>query len=59
MIKIIRFRLHPTTSQEQKLDEIFTIYNKIKRIGYNHYFELIKVDDWHKFWNSIEIPNSL
>ncbi len=44
MIKTIRFRLHPTTSQEQKLHKIFTIYNKIKRIGYKHYFELINTD---------------
>jgi DNA-binding FadR family transcriptional regulator len=26
--------LHPTSSQEQKLQEIFTIYNKVKRKGY-------------------------
>ncbi|MBY8982806.1 MAG: helix-turn-helix domain-containing protein [Candidatus Lokiarchaeota archaeon] len=59
MIKTIRFRLHPTTSQEQKLHKVFTIYNKIKRIGYNHYFKLIEVNDWHKFWNFIEITNIL
>ncbi|NVM34929.1 MAG: IS200/IS605 family element transposase accessory protein TnpB [Candidatus Lokiarchaeota archaeon] len=40
MKQTIKFRLHPTASQEQKLHEIFTIYNKIKRIGYNHYFKL-------------------
>jgi len=40
MIQTIRFRLHPTASQEQKLHEIFTIYNKVKRVGYKHLFEL-------------------
>ena len=40
MKQTIKFRLHPTASQEQKLYEIFTIYNKVKRIGYNLYFEL-------------------
>ncbi|MHA1104153.1 MAG: IS200/IS605 family accessory protein TnpB-related protein [Promethearchaeota archaeon] len=30
----VTFRLHPTASQERKLHEIFTIYNKVKRVGY-------------------------
>ncbi len=44
MKQTIKFRLHPTASQEQKLHEIFTIYNKIKRIGFNRYFELRHTD---------------
>ena len=44
MKQTIKFRLHPTVSQEQKLHEIFTIYNKIKRIGFNRYFELRHTD---------------
>ncbi len=39
MKQTIRFRLHPTPSQEQKLCEIFTIYNRVKRKGYNLFFE--------------------
>ena len=39
MIQTIKFRLHPTPSQEQQLHEIFTIYNKIKRKGYNFFFK--------------------
>ena len=35
----IIFRLHLTASQEQKLYEIFTIYNKVRRIGYKLLFE--------------------
>ncbi|KKM60393.1 hypothetical protein LCGC14_1542300, partial [marine sediment metagenome] len=44
MKQTIKFRFHPTVLQEQKLHEIFTIYNKIKRIGYKHYFELRDTD---------------
>jgi len=40
MRQTIKFRLHPTASQENKLHEIFTIYNKAKRVGYKLYFEL-------------------
>jgi predicted transposase len=40
MIQTIKFRLHPTASQEAKLHEIFTIYNKVKRIGYKLLFQL-------------------
>jgi len=36
----IKFRLHPTASQEQKLHEIFTIYNRVKRVGYKLFYEL-------------------
>jgi len=39
MKQTIKFRLHPTTSQEQQLHKIFTIYNKVKRKGYNLLFE--------------------
>jgi IS605 OrfB family transposase len=39
-----KFRLHPTASQEQKLHEVFTIYNKIKRIGYTLLCGLRDVD---------------
>ena len=34
MKQTIKFRLYPTASQEQKLHEIFAIYNKVKRTGY-------------------------
>jgi len=40
----VKFRLHPTTSQEQKLHEIFTIYNKVKRVGYKLFFGLKNTD---------------
>jgi len=40
MITTVKFRLHPTASQEQKLLEIFTIYNRVRRAGYKHYFTL-------------------
>ena len=40
MKQTIKFRLHPTTSQEQKLYEIFTIYNKVKRAGYKKLLNL-------------------
>lgn len=39
MKQTIKFRLHRTISQEQNLHEIFTIYNRIRRIGYNLFFE--------------------
>jgi len=44
MITTIKFRLHPTASQEQKLQEIFTIYNRVRRAGYKLYFTLKDVD---------------
>ncbi len=40
MKQTIKFRLHPTVSQEQKLHEIIAIYNKIKRVGYKLFFQL-------------------
>ena len=40
----VKFRLHPTTSQEQKLHEIFTIYNKIKRVSYKSFHRLKDTD---------------
>ncbi|WP_287582605.1 helix-turn-helix domain-containing protein [Candidatus Borrarchaeum sp.] len=38
MIQTIKFRLYPNEAQEQKLHEIFAIYNRVKRIGYNLLF---------------------
>ena len=38
------FRLHPTASQEECLHEIFTIYNRVKRIGYKLLFQLKDTD---------------
>ena len=32
--------MYPTGSQERRLHEIFTIYNRVKRIGYKLFFEL-------------------
>ena len=40
MIHTIRFRLYPSNSQERRLQEIFTIYNKVKCIGYKLPFKL-------------------
>lgn len=47
MIQTIKFRLHPTPSQEKQLHEIFTIYNQVKRIGYKLLFQL-KDKDYNK-----------
>ena len=33
MITTVKFRLHPTPSQERKLHEIFTIYNRVRGVG--------------------------
>jgi hypothetical protein len=38
MMQTIKFRIYPDTLQERKLHEIFTIYNRVKRIGYNLLF---------------------
>jgi IS605 OrfB family transposase len=38
MKQTIKFRLLPTSSQEHQLHEIFTIYNRVKRKGYNLFF---------------------
>jgi len=40
LIQTIKFRLYPTRSQERRLHEIFTIHNRIKRIGYKLFFGL-------------------
>jgi IS605 OrfB family transposase len=40
MKQTIKFRLYPTALQEQILHEIFTIYNRVRRIGYKHLFVL-------------------
>ena len=39
MITTTKFRLYPSKKQFKKLNEIFTIYNKAKRIGYNLLFK--------------------
>jgi len=36
----VKFRVQPTASQEQILHEIFTIYNKVKRVGYKFFLGL-------------------
>ena len=38
MIQTVKFRMYPDETQESKLHEIFTIYNRVKRIGYNLLF---------------------
>jgi len=38
MIQTVIFRLYPSKTQEKKLDEIFTIHNRMKRIGYKILF---------------------
>lgn len=38
MIKTAKFRIYPDTVQERKLHEIFTIYNRVRRIGYKLLF---------------------
>jgi len=38
MIQTVKFRMYPEKEQEQKLHEIFTIFNQMKRIGYNLLF---------------------
>ena len=44
MITTVKFRLHPTPSQERKLHEIFTIYNRVRRVGFKLYFTLKDMD---------------
>ena len=44
MMQTIKFRLHPTLLQEKQLREIFTIYNRTKRIGYKLLFKLKDTD---------------
>jgi len=38
MIQTIKFRIYPDKIQERKLNEIFTIYNRVRRIGYKLLF---------------------
>ncbi len=38
MIQTIKFRMYPDGIQERKFHEIFTIYNRVKRVGYNLLF---------------------
>ncbi len=38
MIHTVKFRIYPDKKQEYTLNEIFTIYNRVKRIGYNLLF---------------------
>jgi IS605 OrfB family transposase len=38
MIQTVKFRIYPDKNQEYRLKEIFTIYNRVKRIGYNLLF---------------------
>jgi IS605 OrfB family transposase len=40
MITTVKFRLHPTPSQEIKFHEVFTIYNRVRRAGYKLFFTL-------------------
>ncbi len=35
MMQTVKFRIYPDKKQEYTLHEIFTIYNRVKRIGYN------------------------
>ncbi|TFG30731.1 MAG: hypothetical protein EU532_00125 [Promethearchaeota archaeon] len=44
MIHTAIFRLYPTSLQEKKLHSIFTIYNRVKRIGYKILFDLKDTD---------------
>ncbi|WP_287583991.1 hypothetical protein [Candidatus Borrarchaeum sp.] len=39
MIQTVKFRMYPDETQERKLHEIFTIFNRVKRIGYNLLFQ--------------------
>ncbi len=38
MIQTVKFRIYPDEVQEHQLHELFTIYNRVKRIGYNLLF---------------------
>ena len=38
MIQTVKFRMYPDEIQERKLHELFTIYKRVKRIGYNLLF---------------------
>ncbi|MFX1570699.1 MAG: IS200/IS605 family accessory protein TnpB-related protein [Promethearchaeota archaeon] len=57
MILTAKFRLFPSPKDQTKLHEIFTIYNRIKRIGYKYQFyeEIYK----KKIFNSSTIHQAL
>ncbi len=38
MRQTVKFRMYPDEAQEHQLHELFTIYNRVKRIGYNLLF---------------------
>ncbi|WP_287585044.1 IS200/IS605 family accessory protein TnpB-related protein, partial [Candidatus Borrarchaeum sp.] len=38
MIQTVKFRMYPDETQEHQLHEIFAIYNRVKRVGYNLLF---------------------
>ena len=38
MIQTVKFRIYPDAAQEGKLHEIFSIYNRVRRIGYKLLF---------------------
>ena len=38
MIQTVKFRMYPDETQEHQLHEIFSIYNRVKRVGYNLLF---------------------
>ncbi|MBY9008058.1 MAG: hypothetical protein KGD63_15055 [Candidatus Lokiarchaeota archaeon] len=64
MKQTIKFRLHPSTSQEQKSYEILTIYNKVKQMCFKKLLKLKDMDlkkneKRSKFWNFTEITNVL
>ncbi|MCP6718709.1 MAG: hypothetical protein KJI71_00570 [Patescibacteria group bacterium] len=55
MIQTIKFRLYLTHSQERRLHEIFTIYNRVKRIGYKLFFGLKNTNYTQKEkWKTIQ-----
>jgi len=55
LIQTIKFRLYPPHSQERKIREIFTIYNRVKHIGYKLLFTLKDTHSTQKEkWNIIQ-----
>ena len=56
MIHTAIFRLYPTSLQERKLSNIFTIYNRVKRIGYKLLFDLKDTDYTKKEMRTIIQP---
>jgi len=65
MLTTIIFRLHPSEAQTNQLNEIFTIYNRMKRKGYQLLFKgttgirqkLMQVCHNNPFVNTIMIKN--